>query len=127
MSDADKAREELLKTLWEGINSYMAERWIDFEIRRCETSPNEPFADTGAALERLLAVGASRRDLCLLCRHAAYDSTFQTLIEADLSGLTSEELGGIHESLLGSDPSGMEGRPGSAPPPKPGPYPWGQP
>jgi hypothetical protein len=113
--------EALLKTLWMGINTWMGEHWIDNGIQEFKAHPDAPFSDTGAALERLLALGASRRDLSLLCRNAAYLATFGTLIDVQESRITIEELLGLHECLLGSDPSGMEGRPGSAPPPQSGP------
>jgi hypothetical protein len=31
--------DEFLKTLWKGINHYMGERWIDFEMRQSERDP----------------------------------------------------------------------------------------
>jgi hypothetical protein len=34
--------------------------------------PDAPFADVGPALKRLLALGASRQDLSLVCRFAVY-------------------------------------------------------
>src|SRR4051812_41590538 len=111
--------DELLRTLWDGINSYMAERWIDFEMRHSRRDPDAPFADTGPALERLLALGASRRDLSLLCRHAAYSTAFQTLVDLTERRFDTQDLGALYEMLLSSDPSGLDARPGSAPLPKP--------
>lgn len=111
--------DELLKCLWESINLYMGERWIDYEIRQSERRPDAPFADTGAALKRLLALGASRRDLSLLSRHAAYIATYQTLVDLTEHRLDTQDLGELSGLLLSSDPSGLECRPGSAPPPKP--------
>jgi hypothetical protein len=111
--------DELLKTLWENINLYMGERWIDHEIRDSERDPVAPFADTGAALKRLLASGASRRDLSLICRHAAYSTAFQTLVDLTEHRFDTQDFGSLYEMLLSSDPSGLDGRPGSAPPPKP--------
>jgi len=88
--------EEFLKTLWESINSYMAERWIDFEMRQSRKAPDAPFADTGPALERLLALGASRRDLSLLCRHAAYSTAFQTLVDLTEHRFDTQDLGALY-------------------------------
>src|SRR5687768_3330404 len=96
----------------------MGERWIDSEIRASNRNPEAPFADTGAALNRLLALGASRRDLSLLCRHAAYGATFQTLVDLTEHRLDTQDLGALYEMLLSADPSGLDGRPGSAPPPR---------
>lgn len=110
-------RKELLRSLWEEIiNGYMLEHWIDNAIRESEKQPNAPFADTGTVLKRLLATGASRRDLSLIARHAAYESVFGTLYALNDPGLDdSEDASMLHESLLSADPSGKEGRPSSAP------------
>ena len=111
------SRKELLRSLWEEIiNPYMQEHWIDNAIRGSEKNPNAPFADTAAVLQRLLAAGASRRDLSLIARRAAYESVFGTVYALDDPGLDDpEDAAMLHESLLSADPSGMEGRPGSAP------------
>ncbi len=119
MPDKTALKNELLKQLWGHINGCMTEKWIENEIRQTEADPNGPFADTGAALKRLLALGASRRDLSLLCRNEAYSAIFETLIDVSESNLSLDEIGGLHEWLLTSDPSDLEGRPGSAPPPPP--------
>ena len=110
-------RQELLRSLWEEIiNGYMREHWIDNVIRGSEKNPNAPFGDSGAVLQRLLAAGASRRDLSLIARHAAYESVFGTLYALEDPGLDDPEDGAmLHESLLSADPSGKEGRPSSAP------------
>ena len=85
-------------------------RIVDSSKRR----PDDPFADTGPAIERLLALGASERDICLIQRHAAYEAVFQTLYALDDPGVDDGDVFMLHESLLTADPSGREGRPGSA-------------
>lgn len=107
-------RAEFLDQLWtEIINGRMHERWIDAAIAHSKRKPDAPFADLGPALERLLAAGAARRDLCLIARHASYEAVFQVLCMLDDPGIDSDENTMLYEELLGADPSGLEGRPGS--------------
>jgi hypothetical protein len=116
-------REELLERLWRKINAYVRPNYLgrvllpdelDRIIEQCKSDPNKPFGDTGAAVERMLAAGAARRDLCLVLRYAAYRAVFDTLYEIDPCAEDCEELVGLYEYLLSADPSGMEGRPDSA-------------
>jgi hypothetical protein len=67
-------------------------------------------------MDRILVAGAPGRDICLLLRYAAYGAVFQTLYEIDPegAGVDCQGLIGLHELLLSADPSGMDGRPGSA-------------
>jgi hypothetical protein len=111
-------REELLAHIWkEVINVNLREDAADNIVKNCARDPHGPFGDTGAAIERLLAAGASKRDLCLVLRHTAYEAVFGTLYALGDPGLDeSEEAGSLYEDLLTADPSGMEGRPGSADP-----------
>jgi hypothetical protein len=110
------SREGFLAALWrDHINSYMWESWIDNVIRESERRPDAPFADYGSALKRLLDLGASRRDLSLLARAISYEATFSALYALSDPGVEDCDVEGLHESLLSADPSGMEGRPGSAP------------
>jgi len=122
-------KEELLRRLWSHINSYVTpyymgralvrEDELDRIVEEDRKRPGEPFADTGPAIERILAAGAARRDLCLVLRWAAYGAVFDTLHQIDPdpeagAGVDCKGLVGLHEWLLSADPSGMEGRPGSA-------------
>ena len=122
MSDDDNdlpppaTREEFLTLLWtEIINGTMTGEWIDYEVTHSEKGPTEPFADTGPLVKRLLASGASRRDLCLLARSVSYSAVFRLLYLLNDPGIGPADLEGIYEGLLEADPSGHEGRPGSAP------------
>jgi len=109
-------REQFLKEMWDGlINPAMQEHWIDNTIRGSEKQPDAPFADLGPALKRLLAAGADRRDLSLIARQAAYEAVFGALYALSDPGIDDNHLEMMHESLLSADPSGQEGRPGSAP------------
>lgn len=109
-------REEFLKQAWvDIINSSIQEHWVDNVIRDSEKNPNAPFADVGNALKNLLSTGASRRDLSLVYRSASYEAVFQTLYMLGDPGIDNNDIEMLHESLLAADPSGKEGRPGSAP------------
>lgn len=106
-------REEFLALLWnQVINEPMREAWIEDEIRRSQKRPNDPFADIGPLLNRLIELGVSRRDLSLLYRYASYRAVFSTLYKLGDPGCS--DLGMLFEELLTADPSGLEGRPGSA-------------
>jgi hypothetical protein len=111
--DAMVMREEYLEHLWtEVINSYGRDQGLDNIIANCKRFPTSAFGDMGAAIERLLAAGASRRDLRLIFRAIAYEAVFATLYSMSDPGLPEDSMG-LQEDLLTSDPSGMEGAPGS--------------
>jgi hypothetical protein len=110
------SREDFLEHLWRTrINAYMQEDWIDKEIGMSKRHPDAPFADVGPILTRLLEIGAARRELSLLLRVGEYNGIFDALFALEGSPEVSKDIRGIHEELLSSDPSGLEGRPGSAP------------
>lgn len=110
------SREQFLRQLWDDvINPSMQERWIDNAVRASGRSPDSPFADVGTVLTRLLAAGAARRDLSVIARFAAYEAVFGTLYALSDPGVEGNDMEMLHESLLSADPSGREGRPGSAP------------
>lgn len=116
MDDMDQlpSREEFLELLWnEVINEPMSEAWIDHRISWSEKRSDDPFADVGPLLNRLIKLGVSRRDLSLLHRYASYGAVFSTLYKLDDPGCSDAHM--LFEDLLGADPSGLEGRPGSAP------------
>jgi hypothetical protein len=108
-------REELLAHLWNKvINVLLDDQGLDNIISNRRRDPNGPFGLTGAALERLLAAG-SRRDLRLVLRNIAYEAAFGTLYALSDPGLDEDDdVTTLYEELLTADPSGMEGRPGSA-------------
>jgi hypothetical protein len=110
------AREELLKHLWkEVININYRDASLDNVITHCRRNPTGPFGDTGPAIERILAAGASRRDLCLVMRSTAYDAVFGALYSLSEPGSDpDDDLSTLYEELLTAEPSGTGGRPGSA-------------
>jgi hypothetical protein len=110
------SRDEFLRHLWQTqLIAYLDESWIDEKLRMSNRFPNAPFADLGPLLTRLLTLGASRRELSLFARAIAYENVFSTLYAFDgHPGVEGNDLA-LYESLLSADPSGRDGRPGSAP------------
>ena len=109
-------QSEFLRQVWdENINGYMAGLWIDNVIKSSEKDSNAPFADLGPVLKRLRGLGASNDELSLIARFAAYETSFGILYMLDDPGIDDDDYKMMHESLLGADPSGKEGRPGSWP------------
>ncbi len=97
-------QKEFLREVWgQIINSPMLELWIDNVIATAKRHPDAPFADLGAALERMLEKGVSRRDMSLIMRFASYDAVFGLLYMLDDPGV--DDMIGLHESLLTADPS----------------------
>jgi hypothetical protein len=94
-------RHEFLTQLWrDTINSPMQEHWIENVLSRAKQLPNGAFADLGPALQRLLQLGASRRDLSLLCRFMSYEAVFNTLYMLGDPGVEGKDIEMLHESLL---------------------------
>lgn len=110
-------RQAFLRHLWTNrINSYTQEDWIDKEVQLAANNPTGPFADIGPIIARLLAIGATTRELSLLARMAEYNGIFDALYALDNHpGIDDGRLAGLADELLMADPSGLEGRPGSAP------------
>lgn len=108
-------RHALLKHLWTNvINANLRSEALSETIARARSRPDDPFADSGPALERLVALGADPKDICLLMRDAAYNAVFSTLYAIGDPGVDGDDVFMLHEELLTADPSGMEGRPGSS-------------
>lgn len=108
-------REDLLAHLWtEVINIQLRPEGLGQVIAYAKRRPDDPLTDSGPALERLLALGADPRDLCLLMRNTACEAVFSTLYAIGDPGVEGNDVFMLHEDLLSADPSGREGRPGSA-------------
>ena len=128
------ARYLLLRDLWRGIDEWRdgADEWVPLAAEDAERAPEAAFADAGAALQRMLDAGVSVEDLGRVARMVAYDVTYAAVIAVDRTfaedapegtpgwvlaetgpdGVaTGRIVGGLHESLLETDPSGREGRP----------------
>jgi hypothetical protein len=74
------SREEFLRLIWaEIINSSMKVGSLENVVAYAKKNPQAPFADSGAAIERILAKGADPRDLSLAFRGAVYDAVISLL------------------------------------------------
>ena len=114
-TDPIPTRQEFLRYLWQDlINSHLRDDGADIIIANCQRNPEAPFADTGAVLERMLAAGVSRSDINLFARATAYETVFGLLYALDDPGVEGDNVFMLYEELLAADPTGMEGRPGSA-------------
>ena len=102
------------KSLWDLVSPDDNGKWLlDLAAKKAGT---EPFDDAGPAVAALIKSGASPADLGSLCSWHRYDACLETLRMLEKSGVNdAEEVYALYESLLGADPSGMEGRPGSWP------------
>jgi hypothetical protein len=129
------ARAFFLRSLWPTlIDRYLSDlSWIEEEIDEYRRNPQRPFADAGAALERMQAAGTIAEDIGSVARYVAYSSIFRLLYHLDFGSdqefeggpgwqlmevdtatgqLTGRVVGGLYEDLLTMDPTGREGSPG---------------
>jgi len=97
------------------INPCATGAWIDSVIAESQKDSDAPFADSGPILERMLSAGFTREEIGRLARHATFACAHSLLHSLDEEGLLTRRASCMHEDLLSSDPSGMEGRPGSWP------------
>lgn len=127
------ARYVFLSHAWRHVVDQDDETWIDSWLEEAERSPDSPGAGIGPALRRLLASGVDRRALTEVVRVMQYSALFNlcllldeppegvtrisgrswALVEVDDEGNVGRHIAGLHESLLETDPSGREMRPGS--------------
>jgi hypothetical protein len=104
-------REEFLDHLWrEVINALSRDRGLDNVIAHCRRFPDGPFSDVGPAIERMLAAGVSRQDLCLVMRSTAYEAVFGTLYALSDPGVDDDvDASALYEELGLADPGDTEG------------------
>ena len=120
-----------LREAWARIVPASDPSWIHTEVRDAEARPNDPYAGVGQSLKALLATGATEADLTNLVRgmqaqllfHLCYLLEDANLAEEqvrdiqwglfllDSDGRPTKPLGGLHESVLETDPTGREVRP----------------
>jgi hypothetical protein len=121
-----------LKTAWRYVVSEIDTTWIETAIETSSRRPTDPCAGIGPALQRLVDSGVNQQDitdivrvkqyelLFRLCYLLGYGSDFENepedvgwiLCETDKNGeLSGRTIGGLHESVLGMDPTGREMRP----------------
>jgi hypothetical protein len=117
------------KALWEGVISEGDTGWIGQEIEWAKSRPHDPCAQSGPALEEMLAKGVGRKAITDLVRVFPYSVLYHacslldgsrtvdlpvsdwTLLQVDEDGKPVAIIQGLHEVLLGLDPTGREMRP----------------
>jgi hypothetical protein len=128
------ARFVFLRQAWKEVIADGHTSWIDKLIKVSALRPDAPGAGIGPALSRLLAAGASRKDIAEVVRVMQWELLFSfcyllsdpgkveypssdvprvhwALFEVDENGEPLHPISGLHESVLGTDPSGREMRP----------------
>lgn len=125
------ARFLFLRQAWRSVIDERDSSWIDHSISRAESHPMEPYAGVGHALRNLRAKGATNDELTDLVRGMQAQLLFQfcylledpgdlepevqdmawALVQVDDDGNVLEGIGGLHESVLETDPTGREMRP----------------
>jgi hypothetical protein len=117
-----------VKSLWAGVVAEDDTSWIDEEIRWSTERPDSPCAPAGIAITEMLARGVSRDTIIDLVRVAQYEVLHHAcviidgariedvpthnwlLFQTDDDENPTEGLSGVHEILLGLDPTGREMR-----------------
>lgn len=126
------ARYMFLKQAWDCVAREGDTQWIDEAVARSNKHPAEPYAGLGLVLQKLLAAGIARDDITELSRCLQAGMLFRiaylldgrayqvkglehinwSLVRTDEEGNpTAEQIGGLHESVLETDPTGREMRP----------------
>ena len=129
------ARFLFLRAAWRLVVSEEDPSWISHQIAQSERRPDDPFSGGGAALKALQARGATDDELTDLVRAAQAEILFGlchllddpgeleeevehvawSLFTTDDEGHPIEWIGGLHESVLETDPTGREMRPRGTP------------
>ena len=125
------ARYVFLRQAWKSVVLPDDTSWIDALIASAKARPTDPGAGAGPSLQRLLAAGADRKDIHEVVRVMQWELLFSLcyLLEdpgeleseiADMSwrlmrtsrdGACIGPIGGLHESVLETEPAGREMRP----------------
>jgi len=126
------ARYMFLKQAWDSVAQEDDTKWIEDAVARSDKHPEEPYAGLGLVLRKLLAAGIARDDITELARCLQAGMLFRltylldgrayqvkglehinwSLVRTDEEGNpTAEQIGGLHESVLETDPTRREMRP----------------
>lgn len=124
------ARFLFLKGCWDMVVGDGDTSWIDTLLKNTPEDSSGPYDGTAHALRRLLAAGASRDDIAEVVRCTQAEFMFGlcyllsdsssvegneyvswALVEVDENDQPGREINGVHESVLGTDPTGREMRP----------------
>ena len=124
------ARFLFLRQAWRSIVTEEDPSWIYTAINHAKSRPDEPFAGAGFALASLKGKGATDEELTDLVRAMQAELLFNfsyllsdpgdvegsvsdvgwALVQVDDEGNPRAEIGGLYESVLGTDPTGREMR-----------------
>jgi hypothetical protein len=103
-----------IQALWKIISPADNEKSLQ-RVRR-SISARGPFDDVPPSLDRLLKLGIARSDLEIIAQWHRYDAIIKLLQLMEQEGFErASEIPGLHEILLGLEPSGKEARAGSWP------------
>jgi hypothetical protein len=125
------ARYLFLRQAWRSIVKEGDSGWIEASIQRVKTQPDEPYAGVGHGLTKLRARGATDEEITDVVRGMQAQLLFSlcylledpgdiglevedvawVLAQVDTEGNVLGILGGLHESVLETDPTGREMRP----------------
>jgi hypothetical protein len=128
------ARHTFLKGAWSGIVADGDLAWMEEQEQANPSGSTQPYAGVGAALRKLKEDGADMQAIAEVVRgmqaqllfHIAYQlsdsdsvagndgSVGWALVEIDGDGVVGREIPSLHESVLGTDPTGREMRPRNA-------------
>ncbi len=128
------ARFVFLRQAWRLIVQEDDSSWIDASIDRAKLHSDEPYAGVGHALRRLRARGATNEELTDVVRGMQAELLHSicylledpgdvepeagdigwVLAQVDQEGNALGTIGGLHESVLATDPTGREMRPRDA-------------
>ncbi|MCM3873803.1 MAG: hypothetical protein ND895_24205 [Pyrinomonadaceae bacterium] len=120
-----------LRQAWTQVIDETDHSWIQDRIDSSSKQPEAPCSGIGPALQSLLAHGANPQDITDVVRVMQYELLFGVCYLLDDPGLVEEEvqdiswsliqfneageavgeIEGLHESVLGTDPTGREMRP----------------
>ena len=117
------------KSLWNDVVPEDDDKWIDQEIEWAKSRPRDPCAQSGPALEEMLAKGVSHKAIVDLMRVFQYSALYHacsildgsrvedvlitdwTLHQMDENGKAVAIIQGLQEVLLRMDLTGREMRP----------------
>lgn len=125
------ARFLFLRQAWRHIVAESDSSWIEDSIQRADARPTEPYAGVGHALKKLRARGATDHEITDVVRGMQAELLFSfcylledpgevepevadvrwALVQVDDDGNVVSSVGGLHESVLETDPTGREMRP----------------
>jgi hypothetical protein len=128
-------RYVFLKQAWAQVINEQDDSWIERVVEAARRNPEAPFSGQGLAIARMLALGVERSDIVDVVRSAQAemiaslcylleDPCLADNVEEHVGALgwalvttndafepTDEIIGGLHESVLETDPTGREMRP----------------